>query len=245
MSTAQTIIAFDLYGTLLSTDSVTGELAKLVDDGAAKELSTLWRRYQLEYTWRINSMGHYCSFSDITRASLLHAAAEMKLSLTSDDVGRAMEAYDALRVFPDVPPALEALSGLDSSEAEAYIFSNGTGEVLKASVYNSPDLKPYASAFRKVVSVEDVEVFKPDRKAYDHLLKGVGRVGAPGDVWLVSSNPFDALGAVAAGLKSCWIDRARTGWIDRLGSVIGENMRPTLVASSVGEAVQMILKRQS
>jgi 2-haloacid dehalogenase len=190
-----------------------------------------------------STQGHYRSFSDLTRASLLHAAAEMKLSLTSDDVGRAMEAYDALHVFADVPPALKTLESSDV--VEAYIFSNGTGEMLKASVYNSPDLKPYSSVFREVVSVQDAEVFKPARKAYDHLLKVVQKEGAPGDVWLVSSNPFDALGAVVAGLKSCWVDRAGTGWIDRLGSVIGENMRPTLVVSSVDEAVQMILKRQS
>jgi 2-haloacid dehalogenase len=62
MSSVRTIIAFDLYGTLLSTDSVTGELAKLVGEEAAKELSTLWRRYQLEYTWRINSMGKYIPY---------------------------------------------------------------------------------------------------------------------------------------------------------------------------------------
>ena len=51
------IIAFDLYGTLLSTDSVRDSLASLVPDATATSTALLWRRYQLEYTWRLNSMG--------------------------------------------------------------------------------------------------------------------------------------------------------------------------------------------
>jgi 2-haloacid dehalogenase len=57
MSSPKTVIAFDLYGTLLSTESIAKELAKLFGDDNAQALATLWRRYQLEYTWRINSMG--------------------------------------------------------------------------------------------------------------------------------------------------------------------------------------------
>lgn len=51
------IIAFDLYGTLLSTESIALELAKHYGEEASRPLAALWRRYQLEYTWRINSMG--------------------------------------------------------------------------------------------------------------------------------------------------------------------------------------------
>ena len=51
------IIAFDLYGTLLSTDSIAKELAKHLGQDNATTVAALWRRYQLEYTWRLNSMG--------------------------------------------------------------------------------------------------------------------------------------------------------------------------------------------
>ena len=50
------IVAFDLYGTLLSTSSIAKELASLTNPEKATEIATLWRRYQLEYTWRLNSM---------------------------------------------------------------------------------------------------------------------------------------------------------------------------------------------
>lgn len=56
--TDKTVIGFDLYGTLLSTESIAQELAKIYqDEKLAKELAAQWRRYQLEYTWRANSMG--------------------------------------------------------------------------------------------------------------------------------------------------------------------------------------------
>jgi 2-haloacid dehalogenase len=61
MST-KTVIAFDLYGTLLSTESIAKELAHHFGDSKASSIAALWRRYQLEYTWRMNSMGMSSSF---------------------------------------------------------------------------------------------------------------------------------------------------------------------------------------
>ncbi|KGO36446.1 hypothetical protein PEX1_099820 [Penicillium expansum] len=55
--TAKTVVAFDLYGTLLSTESIVKQLEKNYDNAKAQSISALWRRYQLEYTWRLNSMG--------------------------------------------------------------------------------------------------------------------------------------------------------------------------------------------
>lgn len=53
---AKTVIAFDAYGTLLSTESIAKELAAHFGKDKAGNLAALWRRLQLEYTWRLNSM---------------------------------------------------------------------------------------------------------------------------------------------------------------------------------------------
>ncbi|GAB1317596.1 Haloacetate dehalogenase H-2 [Madurella fahalii] len=239
MAHKTTVIAFDLYGTLLSTESIAAELAGLFGDEAAKSVAALWRRYQLEYTWRINSMGIYRSFSEITRGALQHAVAETGLTLSANDVDRLMKAYDALHTFPEVPSALKTIEC--SRSVKAYVFSNGTRDMVSESVGTSPSLSPYASVFQGLVSVEGVQVFKPDKRAYDHLLKEVGKDGTPGDVWLVSANPFDALGAASAGLRSAWVDRAGKGWVDRLGDIVG-SVKPTLVACDVDKAVQEIIR---
>jgi 2-haloacid dehalogenase len=54
------VVAFDLYGTLLSTASIARELAAHAGEDRANSIAALWRRYQLEYTWRMNSMRKSC-----------------------------------------------------------------------------------------------------------------------------------------------------------------------------------------
>lgn len=50
------VIAFDAYGTLLSTESIAKKLATHVEKEKADYLAAQWRLYQLEYTFRMNSM---------------------------------------------------------------------------------------------------------------------------------------------------------------------------------------------
>jgi 2-haloacid dehalogenase len=50
------LVAFDLYGTLLSTESIAKALAAHFGQDKAASIAAVWRKYQLEYTWRLNSM---------------------------------------------------------------------------------------------------------------------------------------------------------------------------------------------
>lgn len=50
------VVAFDLYGTLLSTESIAKQLASHFGQDKANSIALVWRKYQLEYTWRLNSM---------------------------------------------------------------------------------------------------------------------------------------------------------------------------------------------
>ncbi|KAH6653782.1 haloacid dehalogenase [Truncatella angustata] len=238
MSSVKTVVAFDLYGTLLSTESVAEELAKLFGEDKAHSLAAAWRKYQLEYTWRLNSVGpeHYQNFSQVTRNSLKNAILEYGLDISDSQEDSLMQAYDALHVFPEVPAALKLVS--EKNELiDPYIFSNGTLEMLGNSVKRSPDLGPHASLFKSLVTVDSLKVYKPAMKVYKHLLSEVGKKDHAGDVWLVSGNPFDVVGAKIAGLKAAWIDRAGTGWVDRLDDI----HVPTIIASGVDDAVKGIL----
>lgn len=53
---SKTLLAFDLYGTLLSTESIAKQLSGHFGQGKAASVAATWRKYQLEYTWRYNSM---------------------------------------------------------------------------------------------------------------------------------------------------------------------------------------------
>ncbi|KAJ4292955.1 hypothetical protein N0V88_005618 [Collariella sp. IMI 366227] len=241
MDNNKIIIAFDLYGTLLSTESIADELANHVGEEHAVELAALWRRYQLEYTWRINSMGTYRPFNTLTQSALEHAAAELNLALSPGASTKVMAAYNSLEEFDDVDGALDIIKGYPPTEA--YIFSNGTPDMITSSGNSTTLLKWYSGILKGFVSVDDVMCYKPDRRAYEHLLRKVGRKGKPETVWLVSSNPFDIVGAVAAGLKAVWVDRERKGWVDQLGHAIG-GLDPTLIVDRAEKAVWKILRAE-
>jgi 2-haloacid dehalogenase len=60
MSSREIVLAFDAYGTLLSTESISKKLASYFGEEKAAAVSAKWRLYQLEYTWRANSMSMLC-----------------------------------------------------------------------------------------------------------------------------------------------------------------------------------------
>lgn len=153
-----------------------------------------------------------------------------------------MNAYNGLDSFPDVPPALTILQANPS--LDPWIFSNGTPSMITSPLQTSKGISETASRIfppEKVVSVdaEALRVFKPDPRTYKYMTSAAGMQDTPEKVWLVSSNPFDALGAVAAGMRAAWVDRGGAGWIDGLGGALG--LRPTVVVSGVDEAIQAIL----
>lgn len=178
-------------------------------------------------------------FSEITRNSLSHALAESGLSLEKGAIEKLMKAYDSLATFPDVPPALEAIAKM--TDINAVVFSNGTDSMVGNSVNSSPDLGPHASVFKEIITVEEVQCFKPHPSVYYHLAEKVGKSkNAMGEIWLVSGNPFDVVGARAVGMQACWVDRACSGWTDELFQ--GSTGRPTVVVKSLGEVVGAVKK---
>jgi 2-haloacid dehalogenase len=168
---------------------------------------------------------------------------ESGVFLSDSDISKLMKAYDSLGTFPDVPPALKALANDPSTDA--YVFSNGTHSMVSSSVNQSPSLSSYASVFKGLVTIEEVKAYKPDPRVYQYLAEKVGKKGDMGSIWLVSGNPFDVIGARAAGMQAAWVDRAgghhgKGGWNDKLGELASGG--PTVIINGVEEAVSEIRK---
>ncbi|KAI4826332.1 haloacid dehalogenase, type II [Aureobasidium sp. EXF-8845] len=231
----KTILAFDAYGTLLSTESIAKKLASHFGQEKAQTIAATWRKYQLEYTWRLNSMNQYEDFSKVTLRSLRHALAESSVSLEQKDIDDLMKAYDSLSIFPDVGPALEAIAKRD--DFYPVVFSNGTRTMVSNSVNKSPDLSKHASTFKDIVVVEEPKRFKPTPESYAHLARAVGKDSNSKEdmasMWLISGNPFDITGARAVGMQACWVDRAGNGWQDAM--IEGDLGKPTAIVRSLEE----------
>lgn len=200
-----TIIAFDLYGTLLSTASIATDLAAALDIPAdqADQLAARWRQLQLEYTWRLAAMASgsdggrdgdgdvpaHLPFGRVTRAALLHAGREAGLhqQLSPARADGLMRAYDGLTSFADVLPALRTLRDRTAAGAvDALVFSNGDPEMLARSVATSPTLRLFSSSSSssggddRVIKKEEDEG-KDDRKAAEPpLFRKLISVGAAG-----------------------------------------------------------------
>jgi len=149
-----------------------------------------------------------------------------------------MRSYDELSTFPDVAGCLRAVAAA-APDVQAVVFSNGTRDMVGSSVSNSPELGPQAHVFSDIVSVDEVRQFKPAGEVYRFLCRRVGMEGREGDVWLVSGNPFDVVGARSVGLNVVWVDRLGLGWVDEC--VEGDKGRPTVVVKSLEEVVEAVM----
>ena len=189
--------ALDIYGTLIDPLAVRTALVEHVG-GDAGAFAETWRSKQLEYSFRRGLMGDYRNFTQVTRAALDFACETHGAGISDKDKVKLMNHYRALAAFPDVAPAL---ASLQQKGAALHAFSNGVADDISA-------LLKHAGLERKIssiVSADEVHTFKPDPRLYAHFLERTGAAAAT--TWLVSSNPFDVIGAAACGWQTIWVKR--------------------------------------
>lgn len=120
-------VAFDIYGTLIDTQAVLGQLTQLVGEKAV-DVAKTWRQKQLEYSFRRGLMRDYCDFSVCTREALIFACREQLIELDSAEIQVLMNTYSELDAFDDVSSALEEMVG---SGLHLYAFSNGSKQASR------------------------------------------------------------------------------------------------------------------
>jgi 2-haloacid dehalogenase len=189
------VLGFDVYGTLVDPFGMERQLASLSGDRGS-DICALWRQKQLEYSFRRGLMRCYENFDACTERALSFAVETFKVELSEAARQQLLNDYLNLPAFPDVLPALETLK---SSGCKLLAFSNGVEKSLRTLLCNT-GVQPYLEG---VVSVDDIKTFKPNPDVYAHLVSRGGR--SREETWLVSSNPFDVIGAKAAHLNAAWV----------------------------------------
>ena len=188
-------VVFDAFGTLFDVDSpMRRHAARIGPDWRAA--SREWRNRSLEYTWVRSLAGEHVPFSALSREALevvaqLHG---MDAALVED----IAEANRSLDLHADVAGVLHRLG---EAGVACAILSNGE----RAGMERQVSAAGIAGRFDVLLSVEAVGVFKPDPRTYR---MAVQRFGPAGGIAFVSSNPWDAFGAAAFGLRACWVNRA-------------------------------------
>ena len=210
-------LAFDVYGTLIDTHGVVVALEKHLGDKAS-DFSRTWREKQLEYSFRRGLMQNYENFAVCTSNALDYTATYYKAQFTPQDKAELLDAYKVLPAFGDV---VEGLSRAKKAGHRMFAFSNGSAEAVEK-LLTTAGIREY---FLGVVSVDEIKSFKPNPGVYCHFLRRAGATGA--DAWLISSNPFDVLGAISAGMRSVWLQRSPDTLFDPWG------IEPTLTVNSL------------
>ena len=217
-------LAFDVYGTLLDTHGVVTVLEKHVGNKAS-EFSRTWREKQLEYSFRRGLMQNYENFAVCTRNALDYTCAYFKLPLSEKNREELINAYKVLPAFEDVNAGLAFAK---KAGFRMFAFSNGSAEAVESLLVKAR-IREY---FLGVVSVDEIKSFKPNPAVYSHFLRSAGAVGA--DAWLISSNPFDVIGAISAGMRAVWVKRSADAVFDPWG------IEPTLTISSLLHLTEQI-----
>lgn len=219
-----TTLAFDVYGTLIDTHGVVSALEKHVA-AKAPEFSRMWREKQLEYSFRRGLMQNYENFAVCTGNALDYTSAYFKLTLSEKDKRDLLGVYKVLPAFDDVEAGLAQAK---KSGFRLFAFSNGSTDAVESLLVND-GIRDY---FLGVVSVDEMKSYKPNPAVYSHFLRRSGAVGA--DAWLISSNPFDVIGAVSSGMRAAWIKRSPDAIFDPWG------IEPTLTANSLVNIAELI-----
>jgi 2-haloacid dehalogenase len=191
------VLAFDVYGTLIDPFHMEEHLRPAFGE-KAKEASELWRSKQIEYSFRRALMKKYRPFHDCTAQALRFVSAQIGISLSEEAQDKLMSKYLELPAYPDVTGALGELAAQGFTIAAC---SNGTESAVRGALDHAGVLP----RFSKIVSVDPIRTFKPDSAVYEYL---VAELKAEREmIWLISSNPFDVIGAKACGLRTAWVQR--------------------------------------
>lgn len=221
-------VVFDLYGTLYDVHSVI-RVCDEIYPGHGEAISGLWRQKQLKYTWLRSLMGRYVNFEKVTEDALRFTCAHLGLPLDDKTHQRVSDAYLRLSPYPDTPAALRRLK---AAGIPLGIISNGSRQSIEQVVTNS-EMK---WAFDELISVEELQVFKPDSRVYSLAEK---RMGCPREnILFISSNAWDASAASHFGFPVCWINR-QNGVFDELDS------QPTHTVGDLGAMADWLLEQRS
>ncbi len=212
-------LAFDIYGTLIDTTGVAHALQKHVGERAAA-FAGLWREKQLEYSFRRGLMRQYDTFTVCTQQALEYACRFYSVEISDANKSELMTAYRALPAFADVEAGLREIQ---SAGMNMYAFSNGPRNDVQQLLQNAG----IENFFRDIVSVDEIKSFKPDPAVYEYFLQ---RADTSSDnTWLISSNPFDVLGAMAVGMRAAWVQRSDKALFDPWG------IKPTVTITNLSE----------
>ncbi|RDI77442.1 hypothetical protein Vi05172_g12548 [Venturia inaequalis] len=221
------VLAFGFYDTLVSIY----EIQLALESRYKTKGEEIFGRYQR------NLMEYKCqkpmSFKEIKRRALYQSVLQSGIyeqDFTKATKDNIVDRED-LGTFAEVAYGLVHLSAMPNTSIK--ILTNSDEESVKRTIDQELSLKHLEKTLKlkdKIISSSTVGKFKPAKEMYRALLSDVGRGVGNHQVWLISSNPVDLVGAQDMGMSTVWLNRWGAPWPDYLFADWQGNVRmPTIV----------------
>ncbi len=189
-------IFFDVNETLLNLEPLTESVTQVL--GGRKELVPLWFTTMLQYSLVATVGEQYRDFGEIGAATLQMVASNADIPLTEEKAKKALKPIRSLPAHSDVP---EALARLKDGGYTLVTLTNSSNKAVEEQMTNS-GLRKY---FDKLLSIEDIGVYKPHRHAYNWAARRMGV--EPEESMLVAAHGWDVAGAKWVGWQTAFISR--------------------------------------
>lgn len=173
-------------------------LAEALFPGKGAALGNAWRTRQFEYTWLRTTAGRYADFWQVTDDALVFAAKQLQLELTAAKRAELMNAYLALKAWPDAPPALAEMK---AAGLRLGFLSNFTPRMLEAAIRGAG----LDGTFEHALSTDLAGAFKPDPRAYRLAIDAFKLKRE--EILFVAFAGWDAAGAKMFGYTTFWVNR--------------------------------------
>lgn len=192
------VVIFDVLGTLFSLEAVRARLSEL---GAPPATLEGWFERTLHGALTLTTVGEFRPFREVARAALQTTLAQLDLEVSRTE--EILAGLGEVELHEDAAPALDRLARED---ARIVALTNGGAQQTEEILSQARLL----DRFERVVSVSEVEAYKPDRRPYQYVVKELGIAADQGT--LIAAHAWDVVGARAAGLDAIWVERLERRW---------------------------------
>ena len=186
---------FDVNETLLDTTSLNQTIAQRLGD--RPERAEAWFTSVLHHSLVESVTDSWHSFDDIAEAVLKMTAARYGVTLPADATPLA-DIIAAMPAHPDINAGLTALQ----QQGFTLVALTNSSAALAEKQLSSTGLAPL---FTRILSVEQVKVYKPDLRVYQWALEELGKPVS--ECMMVAAHGWDVGGAKRAGMKTAFITR--------------------------------------
>lgn len=194
---APKVIFFDVNETLLDLTAMRSSVGEAL--GGRDDLLPLWFSTMLHHSLVDSTTGRFHTFGEIGVASLLMVAEIEGIELTKEQAKTAI--VTPLRSLPPHPDVRDGLQALKDKGYKLVSLTNSSNQGVYTQFKNA-DLLSY---FDERLSVEDINLYKPDTRTYEWAIEKMGI--AAEDAMLVAAHGWDIAGAKQAGWQAAFIAR--------------------------------------